>query len=393
MPFKSIQGVGLFMRARNVWAEVDLSAIAHNVQVTRKVLKPGTKICAVVKADAYGHGAVPVATAALAAGVNYLAVSMTQEAIELREAGIMAPILILGTMTEEHEKALVDYNITQTVYDLSVAQELSAAALQENKIAKVHLAVDTGMNRIGCRPEEAADLAEAISKLPHVELEGMFSHFASADEADKEFANRQYQKFMQALNAIKERGIHIPLVHIDNSAGITEMPGTECDMVRQGITLYGLWPSGDVLRSLDIRPALSLKAEVVFVKDVPAGEKIGYGCTYETKKPMKIATLPLGYADGFSRALSNKGYITIRGYKAPIVGRICMDQFMVDVSNVPDAHRGDEAIIFGPGGVSLEQMAKWVNTIPYELMCLLSTRVPRKYTYQYTIKHYVNNRF
>ena len=375
------------MRARNVWAEVDLSAIAHNVQVTRKVLKPGTKICAVVKADAYGHGAVPVATAALAAGVNYLAVSMTQEALELREAGIMAPILILGTMTEEHEKALVDYNITQTVYDLAVAQELSAAALQENKVAKVHLAVDTGMNRIGCRPEEAADLAEAISKLPHVELEGMFSHFASADEMDKSFAESQYRKFMEADRAIKDRGIQIPLVHIDNSAGITEMKHTECDMVRQGITLYGLWPSDDVERCLDLKPALSLKAEVVFVKDVPAGEKIGYGCTYETKAPMKVATIPLGYADGYSRALSN------RGYKAPVVGRICMDQFMVDVTNVPGVHKGDEAVIFGPGGVSLDQLAKWVGTIPYELMCLLSTRVPRKYTYTYTIKHYENNRF
>ncbi|MBS5518867.1 MAG: alanine racemase [Acidaminococcus sp.] len=381
------------MRARNVWAEVDLSAIAHNVQVTRKALKPGTKICAVVKADAYGHGAVPVATAALAAGVNYLAVSMTQEALELREAGIMAPILILGTMTEEHEKALVDYNITQTVYDLAVAQELSAAALQENKVAKVHLAVDTGMNRIGCRPEEAANLAEAISKLPHVELEGMFSHFASADEMDKSFAESQYRKFMEADRAIKDRGIQIPLVHIDNSAGITEMKHTECDMVRQGITLYGLWPSDDVERCLDLKPALSLKAEVVFVKDVPAGEKIGYGCTYETKAPMKVATIPLGYADGYSRALSNRGYITIRGYKAPVVGRICMDQFMVDVTNVPGVHKGDEAVIFGPGGVSLDQMAKWVGTIPYELMCLLSTRVPRKYTYTYTIKHYENNRF
>lgn len=381
------------MRARNVWAEVDLSAIAHNVQVTRKVLKPGTKICAVVKADAYGHGAVPVATAALAAGVNYLAVSMTQEALELREAGIMAPILILGTMTEEHEKALVDYNITQTVYDLAVAQELSAAALQENKVAKVHLAVDTGMNRIGCRPEEAADLAEAISKLPHVELEGMFSHFASADEMDKSFAKSQYRKFMEADRAIKDRGIQIPLVHIDNSAGITEMKHTECDMVRQGITLYGLWPSDDVERCLDLKPALSLKAEVVFVKDVPAGEKISYGCTYETKAPMKVATIPLGYADGYSRALSNRGYITIRGYKAPVVGRICMDQFMVDVTNVPGVHKGDEAVIFGPGGVSLDQLAKWVGTIPYELMCLLSTRVPRKYTYTYTIKHYENNRF
>ena len=307
------------MRVRNVWAEVDLSAIAHNVQVTRKVLKPGTKICAVVKADAYGHGAVPVATAALAAGVNYLAVSMTQEAVELREAGIMAPILILGTMTPEHEKAIVDYQITQTVYDLTTAQALSAMALQENKTVKVHLAVDTGMNRIGCRPSEAADLAEAISHLPHVELEGLFSHFATADETNKDYAQHQVALFNQAVESIKARGIEIPLIHLDNSAGITEMPGTEFNMVRQGITLYGWWPSKEVKQCLDIRPVMSLKAEVVFVKQVPAGEKVSYGCTYETKEPTLIATLPLGYADGVSRKLSNKGYVSIRGYRHPLL--------------------------------------------------------------------------
>lgn len=381
------------MRVRNVWAEVDLSAIAHNVQVTRKVLKPGTKICAVVKADAYGHGAVPVATAALAAGVNYLAVSMTQEAVELREAGIMAPILILGTMTPEHEKAIVDYKITQTVYDLTTAQALSAMALQENKTVKVHLAVDTGMNRIGCRPSEAADLAEAISHLPHVELEGLFSHFATADETNKDYAQHQVALFNQAVESIKARGIEIPLIHLDNSAGITEMPGTEFNMVRQGITLYGWWPSKEVKQCLDIRPVMSLKAEVVFVKQVPAGEKVSYGCTYETKEPTLIATLPLGYADGVSRKLSNKGYVSIRGYKAPIIGRICMDQFMVDVTHVPNVHAGDEAVIFGDGAISLDQVADWCGTIGYEVLCLLSTRIPRKYTYHYTIRHYVNNHF
>ncbi len=378
------------MRARNVWAEVDLSAIAHNIQETRKTLKPTTKICAVVKADAYGHGAVPVATAALAAGVNYLAVSMTQEALELRQAGIMAPILILGALTPEHEKALVDNDITQTVFELGAAQALSAAAIQENKIAKVHLAVDTGMNRIGCTPKEAGSLAKAIAALPHVELEGVFSHFACADEADKSYSKMQQARFQEALNNIEKEGIKIPLVHFDNSAGITELPQCQYNMVRQGITLYGWWPSKEVRQCLDLKPVMSLKAEIVFIKELPAGEKISYGGLYTTTGPTKIATLPLGYADGISRKLSNRGYVSIGGYKAPIVGRVCMDQMMVDVTNVPGAAVGQEAIIFGGGEISLDTVAEWMETINYEVICLLSTRIPRKYTYQYTIKHYNN---
>jgi len=376
------------MRARNVWAEVDLSAIAHNVQETRKKLEPGVKICAVVKADAYGHGAVPVATAALAAGVNYLAVSMTQEALELREAGIMAPILILGALTPEHEKALVDNNITQAVFDLASAQALSAAAIQENKVAKVHLAVDTGMNRIGCRPAEAGELAAAIAALPHVFLEGVFSHFATADEADKTYSKKQLAAFKLALDNIEAAGVVIPIKHLDNSAGVTEMPEAHFNMVRQGITMYGLWPSNEVKQCMDLRPVMSLHAEIVFIKNIPAGEKISYGCTYETKRATKLATLPLGYADGISRKLSNKGYVSIRGFRAPIVGRVCMDQLMVDVTDVPNVGVGDEAIIFGKGAISLDEVAAWMETINYEAACLLSTRIPRKYTYQYTIKHY-----
>lgn len=377
------------MRARNVWAEVDLSAIAKNVQETRKTLKPATKICAVVKADAYGHGAVPVATAALAAGVNYLAVSMTQEALELREAGIMAPILILGALTPEHEKAVVDHNITQTVFDLASAQALSAAAIQENKIAKVHLAVDTGMNRIGCLPCEAGEMAAAITALPHVELEGVFSHFACADEADKTYSHLQQKRFAAALKNIEAAGVKIPLVHFDNSAGITEIPECHYNMVRQGITLYGWWPSPEVKQCLDLRPVMTLKAEIVFIKDVPAGERISYGGTYTTTHLTKVATLPLGYADGISRKLSNKGYVLIRGHKAPIIGRVCMDQLMLDVTDVPNVAVGNEAIIFGGGELSLDTVAGWMETINYEVLCLLSTRIPRKYTYQYTIKHYV----
>jgi alanine racemase len=381
------------MRARNVWAEVDLSAIAQNVKETKKTLKPGTKLCAVVKADAYGHGAVPVATAALAAGADYLAVSMTQEAIELREAGIMAPILILGALTPGHEKALVENNVTQAVFSLESAQALSAAAIQENKIAKVHLAVDTGMNRIGCRPSEAGELAAAIAALPHVNLEGVFSHFACADEADKTYSQMQKKRFVEALKNIEAKGIDIPIKHLDNSAGITEIPEAHYNMVRQGITLYGWWPSHEVKQCLNLKPVMTLKAEIVFIKDVPVGEKISYGGTFTTQRPTKLATLPLGYADGISRKLSNRGYVSIRGLKAPIVGRVCMDQMMVDVTDIPEVAVGDEAIIFGGGEISLDTVAEWMETINYEVVCLLSTRIPRKYTYQYTIKHYTEKQF
>ena len=381
------------MRARNVWAEVDLSAIAQNVKETKKTLKPGTKLCAVVKADAYGHGAVPVATAALAAGADYLAVSMTQEAIELREAGIMAPILILGALTPGHEKALVENNVTQAVFSLESAQALSAAAIQENKIAKVHLAVDTGMNRIGCRPSEAGELAAAIAALPHVNLEGVFSHFACADEADKTYSQMQQKRFAEALKNIEAKGIDIPIKHLDNSAGITEIPEAHYNMVRQGITLYGWWPSHEVKQCLNLKPVMTLKAEIVFIKDVPVGEKISYGGTFTTQRPTKLATLPLGYADGISRKLSNRGYVSIRGLKAPIVGRVCMDQMMVDVTDIPEVAVGDEAIIFGGGEISLDTVAEWMETINYEVVCLLSTRIPRKYTYQYTIKHYTEKQF
>ena len=376
------------MRARNVWAEVDLSAVAHNVEETRKKIEKQVKICAVVKADAYGHGAVPVANAALEAGAEYLAVSMTQEAIELREAGITAPILILGGLTPEHEKAIVDYNITQTVFEMKSVEALSKAAVEAHKTVKVHLAVDTGMNRIGCHPSEAGDLAKAIIALPNIELEGMFSHFATADAADKAYSMQQIAAFKEAIQSVEEAGVDIPLKHLDNSAGITELPDVHYNMVRQGITLYGHWPSKEVKECMNLQPVMKLKAEIVLVKEVPVGEKISYGCTFETKRVSKIATLPLGYADGLSRKLSNKGYIYIKGYHAPIVGRVCMDQIMVDVTDIPNVEVGDEAIIFGGKEMPLEIIADWMGTISYEVLCLLSTRIPRKYSYQYNIKHY-----
>jgi len=371
------------MIIRNVWAEVDLSAIGHNIKETKKVLQPDTKLCAVVKANAYGHGAVPVAKAAIEAGADFLAVAMTQEALELRLAGVDVPILILGALTPGHEETVVEYNISQTVPDFKSAEILSAAAVKKDKVAKIHLVVETGMNRIGCKVSEAGNLAEAIVALPNVELEGVFSHFAKADAEDKTYMQRQYDAFAEAIKNIEAKGVCVPIKHIANSAAITEAPEVHMNMVRQGITLYGLWPSSEVKRSLNYQPVMSLKAKVVFVKEVPAGEKIGYGCTYETTRTTKVATLPLGYADGISRKLSNRGYVSIRGCKAPIVGRVCMDQMMVDITDIPDVTEGDEAIIFGGNEISIDTVAEWMETINYEVLCLLSDRIPRRYVFSY----------
>jgi alanine racemase len=371
------------MIKRNVWAEVDLSAIKHNVGETKKILQPDTRLCAVVKANAYGHGAVPVAKAAIEAGADFLAVALTQEALELRLAGIKVPILILGALTPGHEETVVEYDISQAVPDLKSVERLSAVAVKKGKTAKVHLVIETGMNRIGCKVSEAGDLAAAVMALPNVELEGVFSHFAKADAEDKSYMQQQYDVFVAAIKNIEDKGICIPIKHIANSAAITETPKVHMDMVRQGITLYGLWPSSEVKRDLHYEPAMSLKAQIVFIKEVPLGEKIGYGCTYETTRTTKIATLPLGYADGISRKLSNRGYVSIRGCKAPIVGRVCMDQMMVDVTDISNVTEGDEVIIFGGNEISLDTVAEWMETINYEVVCLLSDRIPRRYVFSY----------
>jgi len=371
------------MIKRNVWAEIDLSAIKHNVGETKKILQPDTRLCAVVKANAYGHGAIPVAKAAIEAGADFLAVALTQEALELRLAGIKVPILILGALTPGHEETVVEYHISQAVPDLKSVERLSAVAVKKGKTAKVHLVIETGMNRIGCKVSEAGDLAAAVMALPNVELEGVFSHFAKADAEDKSYMQQQYDAFVEAIKNIEGKGICIPIKHIANSAAITETPKVHMDMVRQGITLYGLWPSSEVKRDLHYEPVMSLKAQIVFIKEVPPGEKIGYGCTYETTRTTKIATLPLGYADGISRKLSNRGYVSIRGCKAPIVGRVCMDQMMADVTDIPNVREGDEVIIFGGNEISIDTVAQWMETINYEVVCLLSDRIPRRYVFSY----------
>ena len=367
------------MPNRAAWAEIDLAAYAQNIEVIKKCVQPGAQLCMVVKADAYGHGAVPCARIAVAHGASYLAVATISEGIELREAGFTQPILMLGLILPEEAASVVSYGITQAVCTRELAEALSAAAVAQGRTAKVHLKVETGMGRIGVRPEEAADLAASIAALPGLALEGVFSHFATADDRDKTYAHAQLASFRQALAAIEARGIHVELRHIAESAAILEMPEAHFDMVRVGIIQHGLWPSAEVSHPIPLRETMQLKARVVFLKHVHPGESIGYGRAFVAERESLIATLPIGYADGYIRAYGAEGYVLIRGRSARICGRVCMDQVMVDVTEIPDVAVGDTALLFGGEALPTDTAARWLDTINYEVTCLVSPRVPRVY--------------
>ena len=364
------------------YAEISLEAIGHNIREVKKRLPEGVKLLGVVKANAYGHGAVPVASY-LENQVDYFATATIEEAVELRENGISAPILILGYVSPSQYGDLVEYDITQTIDSYAQALALEKEAARQNRKAKAHLAVDTGMTRIGFQvTEHDADEAAKIADLPHIELEGMFTHFSCADQEDKTYCSMQMEKYDKMTVLLAERGVTIPLRHICNSAGIMEFDDHRFEMVRSGIITYGIYPSEEVKKErLDLIPALSWKSHVIHVKEVGPGIGVSYGATYVTEKPMtRIATVSAGYADGYPRALSNQGCVLIHGKKAPIIGRICMDQMMVDVTDVPEVREDDEAILWG-GTVSdtAETIARKTDTIPYEVLCGVSRRVPRVY--------------
>ncbi|BAF58841.1 alanine racemase [Pelotomaculum thermopropionicum SI] len=367
-----------------VWAEINLRAIAHNIREIRRVTEPGAKVMAVVKANAYGHGAEEVSQTALAGGAEWLGVARVAEGVSLRQAGIEAPVLVLGYTTPEQAADVIRHNLSQTVYTRNAALFLAEAAAREGKRARVHFKVDTGMGRIGwlAGPGAVREILE-LARLPQLEVEGIFTHFAAADAADKRYTLEQFQKFIEMIDELQKNGLEFPLRHAANSAAIMELPGTHLDMVRAGIILYGLYPSDEVdRRRIDLRPAMSLKARVAHVKEVPAGFKVSYGCTYTTGRPGVIATLPLGYADGYSRLLSSKGEALIHGRRAPVVGRVCMDQVMVDVSGIPGVKAGDEAVLIGRQGgetISADEVAAKLGTINYEVTCMVSGRVPRVY--------------
>lgn len=366
------------------YAEISLEAIGHNIREVKKRLPEGVKLLGVVKANAYGHGAVPVASY-LENQVDYFATATIEEAVELRENGISAPILILGYVSPSQYGDLVEYDITQTIDSYAQALALEKEAARQNRKAKAHLAVDTGMTRIGFQvTEHDADVAAKIADLPHIELEGMFTHFSCADQEDKTYCSMQMEKYDKMMALLAERGVTIPLRHICNSAGIMEFDDHRFEMVRSGIITYGIYPSEEVKKErLDLIPALSWKSHVIHVKEVGPGIGVSYGATYVTEKPMtRIATVSAGYADGYPRALSNQGCVLIHGKKAPIIGRICMDQMMVDVTDIPDVQVEDVVTLVGTDGdetITIEEIANPAARFDYEMLCDISSRVTRVY--------------
>ncbi len=367
------------MYPSRVYAKIDLNAIVYNISKVQKVVGEGVSVYAVIKANAYGHGALQVARA-LEKKVAGFCVATAEEALALRDAGIKNPILIVGYIFPGSSEALIMEDITLTVFDYETAETLSMMAGRLGKTVKVHIKLDTGMGRIGFLPcEQSVETVSQIAKLPHLEIEGLFSHFACADETDKTSAKAQLDAFIRFSEQLEGKGVHIPVHHMSNSAAITDLPDARFNMVRCGIATYGLYPSDEVNRqALKLKPAMSLHAKVTYVKTVPAGTPISYGSTFVTERETVVATVPIGYADGYPRSLSGKGYMIIRGKKARVLGRVCMDQLMVDVTDIEGVCRGDEVIVMGQG-VDTETVARLSDRLHYELICDIGVRVPRVY--------------
>ncbi len=372
------------------WANVHLDALAHNVHLVQAHLSDGCRMMGIVKADAYGHGAVAVARQMASCGVDYFGVSNLDEAIELRLGGITQPILILSYTPPSEVARLAEYHITQTIVSKSHGEALAAAAQRAGVTIIVHFKVDTGMSRVGfaCHTDAelstAAEEIVAVSHLNGLTPEGIFTHFASADEQEDEgFTRDQFARFMAVLAAIEQRGVTFALRHCCNSAALVRYPEMHLDMVRPGIILYGYFPD-EWMRALlpDIRQAMELKTAVSHIKELPVGTPMSYNRTYAADRVSRIATVPIGYADGYARAMSNTAYMLINGQPAPVVGRVCMDQCMLDVTDIDGVEVGTEATVFGTDGdayLSTEQVARWANTISYEIVCRVSRRVPRRY--------------
>jgi alanine racemase len=366
-----------------IQAKIDLDAVENNFREMQKNLTPGTKITAVIKADGYGHGAREIGR--MIEPWDFIwgyATATPEEAEELRDAGLKKPILLLGKAFPESYGDIIAQDIRACIFEYDTAKELSDKAAEMGQTAKIHLAVDTGMSRIGfALNEESIDAIVKIAALPNLEIEGIFTHFARADEKDPAPAYAQLEKFTSFVSETEKRGVKIPLHHCSNSAGIIRMKEANLSMVRAGITVYGLWPSDEVEKDIvRLQPVMSLISHITFIKELPAGREISYGGTFTTKKPTKVATIPVGYADGYPRQLSGKGWVLIRGKKAPILGRVCMDQFMVDVSGIPDVKEYDEAVLMGTQGnesIAAEEIGDISGRFNYELTCCISKRVPR----------------
>ena len=366
-----------------VYAAVDLDAVEFNMESMRKNISPETGMIGVVKADAYGHGAAPVAQAIDRFVAGY-AVATIEEGLLLRRHGVSKMILILGVTHPADYEKLLKADIRPSVFTMEQAEPLSELACRMGKRAKIHLALDTGMGRIGMEPDgKGADLTARIASLPGIEAEGLFTHFATADEADKSETLRQLERYLEFDEMLRARGIEIPLKHCSNSAGIIAFPEANLNLVRAGISIYGMYPSDEVDRTrLALRPVMELKSAVSYVKEMRPGQKISYGGTYTVERPMRVATIPVGYGDGYPRGLSGRGCVLICGRRAPILGRICMDQFMVDVTDIPEAEVDTEVTLIGRDGgeeLRVEDLSKLSGRFHYELVCDIGKRVPRVY--------------
>lgn len=368
---------------RPVWAEINMDNLANNIREVRRITKKESMVTAVVKANGYGHDAVEVSKVFLENGADRLAVATLSEAIELREGGISdVPILILGYTPNTQVEYLFSYNIISTIYSFNQGKVISEVAIKRNIMAKVHIKIDTGMGRLGLRSDgSAVETILKISKLPNIEIEGIFTHFARADEENKDFTQIQYERFKKITDNLAERGLNIPIKHVSNSAAIIDLPEYNLDMVRAGIMLYGLYPSKDVNKKrVNLKPAMSLRAKLSYVKNVPAKVGLSYGHMFTTDKESIIGTLPIGYADGFTRMLSGNVEGSINNKRGKIVGRICMDQCMIDLTNIDDVNVGDTVTLFSDGSnntVHTDEIADKLGTINYEIVCMVAKRVPR----------------
>ncbi len=361
--------------------EVDLTAISENIKAIKRRVAPA-RVMAVVKADAYGHGAVAVARIALSSGASYLGVALVEEGIELRNYGFLEPILVFSGAFEHQLEQFFQYDLEVTVYTKPIADALAQLAAAFQRSIRVHVKVDTGMGRVGIGWDDAVEFIRYLNQLQGIDLKGVYTHFATADEADKQFAILQFQRFQKVLTALREQGIQIPIKHAANSGAILDLPDTYLDMVRPGVMMYGYYPSNSTTESVAIRPAMTLKSRVSFVKSVPSNFSVSYGRQYVTSKPTRIVTIPVGYGDGYNRLLSNRAMVTIRGRKFPLVGRVCMDMVMADVGLEHPVEVGDEVILFGrpeDNAMTVKEICEILNTIPYEVTCWVSRRVPRVY--------------
>ena len=368
-----------------VCERVDLDAIAYNFQMMKANIKKDVHMIAVIKTDGYGHGAVQIAR--LLENTDYIwgyATATLEEAVILRKHGIQKPILVLGCIFPDQWEEMIQNEVRMTTYTTDMAKGVSDLAVRLGKDAYIHIKLDTGMSRLGFQiNENSVDAIEEISKMPGLKLEGLFTHFSKADETDKKYTDEQIEKYCYMQEELKKRGVTFEFYHCSNSAGIIDVPKANMDLVRAGISIYGLYPSEEVRKSnVPLKPAMELISHVTYVKTVPAGTPVSYGATYVTDRETRLATIPVGYGDGYPRSLSNKGYVLIHGKKAPICGRICMDQFMVDITDIPDVKFGDKVTLIGKNGeeiLPVETLSDLSGRFNYEFVCDLGKRIPREY--------------